>query len=584
MADVVTLSVIALSGSAALTALIRVSWVAYRTRRDKSRERERKAREEALAAAHHLVASARRSADSSVLAPVHEAALVLSIDSVAAHNLACSTTDLMPALLTVGEEESTDQVLGSLERVFQTLNRNAVAVAGAEQALCGAIALHVTGPEALAVTIQHLGNILPEHLHAAGADIFAYLHSAGFSESVHDVALPALTGIAKSILSNTPDIADALAAHSAAPLAEVVGKAVLSGGKSAFFDLAKDALTSPEIHDATAELTQLATSVGESLGDLGLADGAAAHIPVITIALSSIREYKLLAAEKTDIATASKHVALDGAGTGIGGAIGGAVGSVLFPGAGTVIGAAIGGATGRAVSGRIKRKPLREATANFEQLSIDCPTRIRSFAGALHQSIAIRAEKERVGFLNEIGTSPRVDRSEAATLSRIACELSQAITQQVVWARQVAMRARQYATHLDQPTIEGLRLAESMLNRSETCVRESNDLIQRGALVDALAAITSAPIPDATQCPSGEHLQFVCNESAEHLAALADAYRLSVAAWNRQAFASFTERSQVLGDFASVQLSEYQVDRDSALAEVETAHERVKREREKLGK
>jgi hypothetical protein len=102
-------------------------------------------------------------------------------------------------------------------------------------------------------------------------------------------------------------------------------------------------------HDAIAATTK------ESLG--GVKDGfhPGLKVPIVTIALSSWREYKLLRDDKTTFERALKSVAIDTVGVGAGMAVGAKVGAVAGSWGGPVgagIGALIGGVAG-AIFGRM---------------------------------------------------------------------------------------------------------------------------------------------------------------------------------------------------------------------------------------
>jgi outer membrane lipoprotein SlyB len=98
------------------------------------------------------------------------------------------------------------------------------------------------------------------------------------------------------------------------------------------------------------------------------------HIPWITMAISGIRELRLLYKGATDLQRALKNVAVDtatvGGGAAIGAKTGAAIGSAIAPGVGTLIGTVLGGVTGavlgRLAANKIKQAPLREATQVYE--------------------------------------------------------------------------------------------------------------------------------------------------------------------------------------------------------------------------
>jgi len=120
--------------------------------------------------------------------------------------------------------------------------------------------------------------------------------------------------------------------------------------------------------------------------------GPAIHIPWITMAISGIREGRLLIKGHTDIARAAKNIAVDGTAVGGGGLVGAKagilIGSVGGP-IGSVIGGIIGGIAGalggRAIANDIKRKPLMEAKDEYEKAMANYhaeETRIATYTSA----------------------------------------------------------------------------------------------------------------------------------------------------------------------------------------------------------
>ncbi|MCE1188490.1 MAG: hypothetical protein LWX56_05055 [Ignavibacteria bacterium] len=99
------------------------------------------------------------------------------------------------------------------------------------------------------------------------------------------------------------------------------------------------------------------------------------HFPIITAALSSYREVKILMKGHTTLMTSVKNIGLDVAGTGIGAAAGAkagaAIGTFFGPGIGIAIGGiigAIGGAIGgRLVTNNIKKEDMVRANNQYTQ-------------------------------------------------------------------------------------------------------------------------------------------------------------------------------------------------------------------------
>lgn len=136
------------------------------------------------------------------------------------------------------------------------------------------------------------------------------------------------------------------------------------------------------LHDAASSLSESIHDMSNALGDavessFNVADftdlDVSGHIPVITIAISSYREFNLLIDDKTDTLTSLKNIGLDAAGAGGGGLVGAKAGAMIgsiFGPVGTVIGG-IGGSIfgamgGRAITNNIKQRPLKKAIEDYQ--------------------------------------------------------------------------------------------------------------------------------------------------------------------------------------------------------------------------
>ena len=128
------------------------------------------------------------------------------------------------------------------------------------------------------------------------------------------------------------------------------------------------------------------------------------HFPIVTIALSGVREVGLLLDGKTDLTTAAKNAALDVGGTMAGGAVGakaGAIlGSLILPGIGTAIGGLVGAIFGakaaREKTEEFKRKPFQEAFAAYEMASKEFENEAQRLEGvaATEWAAAKRSEQK----------------------------------------------------------------------------------------------------------------------------------------------------------------------------------------------
>ena len=140
------------------------------------------------------------------------------------------------------------------------------------------------------------------------------------------------------------------------------------------------------MHDATKDIACSLCSIGQDVSTsletsssiTELTDASdvdfAGHVPVITIAISSFREFQLLSSDKTDYITSLKNIALDAAGAGVGGMAGakaGAVAGGFFGPIGAILGGVIGGiggaVAGRYATNKVKMVPLKNAIEAYKK-------------------------------------------------------------------------------------------------------------------------------------------------------------------------------------------------------------------------
>lgn len=176
----------------------------------------------------------------------------------------------------------------------------------------------------------------------------------------------------------------------------------------------------------------------------------AGHVPVVTLALSSFREVRLLAKDKTDYLTSLKNIALDATGAGVGALAGGKagaiVGSAICPGIGTIVGGmvgAIGGAIGgRTLTNKVKMKPLNDAIANYENNYNRMKQETDQKSKATLAAIAEQAENKRKIFKqSELLSVPPVVESENV-VPKIALVLYQTIVNEALMMQAYAAELR----------------------------------------------------------------------------------------------------------------------------------------------
>ncbi len=200
-------------------------------------------------------------------------------------------------------------------------------------------------------SVQHGAHALAEHFSFDnGADV------------LHNFA-PALKTLAKGIHDGHINYAKLFGEISGA-------KDAIKASMSSLKDSVHEAISTDSLHNIAENMTDFGDIASADTLDPSSFDvSSSAHIPIITIGISSLREIRLLYNEKTDGSTALKNIGLDVTGTGVGSALGakaGAlIGTAICPGIGTAIGGllgSIGGAiAGRKTSNHIKEKPWRDA-------------------------------------------------------------------------------------------------------------------------------------------------------------------------------------------------------------------------------
>lgn len=158
----------------------------------------------------------------------------------------------------------------------------------------------------------------------------------------------------------------------------------------------------------------------EGVSDMGdLIDG----IPVITLAVNTVRNGKRAYDGKVDLKTATEHTIIDSAGVGAGGWAGGQAGmyvglalapvtggtsAIIIPAATTLIGTIIGVFTGKGISGWFKGRHVRKAILELQNLAttfrnkfLEKYGKVISASGIYYNNLlkVVETEKKRDGLL-----------------------------------------------------------------------------------------------------------------------------------------------------------------------------------------
>ena len=281
---------------------------------------------------------------------------------------------------------------------------------------------HLAEP-AVAENIRNLGIPveMPDVSNMAGYDLILNHDHAVNVKTVSDVAslshhfdkYPDIPVVVPGDMTGLPEDAIHLAATDALELLE----AKIQAGSDNVV-LVDDALSH-------ADMVEHADAVGDGwAGNIDL-DGIGSGVPLITVALSGLREVRLLIDDRTEFETAFKNLALDVAGTGLGG-IGGAkagalMGSAFAPGVGTVVGALVGGITGaiagRAVTNSVKTAPFQEACDEYDRVAATAKTEQEEVQLAVTSRFQTKQEQIETHLIEEAAV-------ESRGISQIADRLS----------------------------------------------------------------------------------------------------------------------------------------------------------------
>lgn len=194
--------------------------------------------------------------------------------------------------------------------------------------------------------------------------------------------------------------------------------------------------------ESCASLTELSSTADFDL---------TGHVPIVTIALSSFREFRLLSNDKTDVTSSLKNIALDVAGTGGGAAVGGkagvAIGTAIAPGIGSLIGGIVGGVigavTGRFATNKVKMVPLKNAIDAYEQGYSKMQTETEEKSKSTLRLITQFANEKRVEFKeSEILSTPPVVNKEDIIPS-VALALYESIVSETLKMQSYASKLRE---------------------------------------------------------------------------------------------------------------------------------------------
>ena len=336
--------------------------------------------------------------------------------------------------------DTTQTTLNKLSAFFEKHN---LAIAGSEQVILSVLPVSQIGQ-----SLSSMCEVLPSKLgEKIFGDAFASLKDGIHPESVTDFLDKFIHGASHLSHNALHSMSMACEHHnyfSAAFTPIKSGLVEASGLSEAGHNIVHS------IQDLGGDMFNAAGTCS-SVGDLASTTDfdVTGHVPVITIALSSFREYQLLAADKTNVIVSLKNISLDAIGTG-GGAVAGAkagalIGSAFTP-IGTIIGALIGGVIGgmcgRSITNKIKLIPLKHAIKNYEinynQMKSETNTKSKQALSAIRNV----AEKQSKSFKNSklLHDMPIADTSNIVSL--IALSIYKCIVDETIKMKSKANKLR----------------------------------------------------------------------------------------------------------------------------------------------
>lgn len=363
-----------------------------------------------------------------------------------------------------------DNTQSSLDKISGFYEKHNLAVAGSEQLIYSILPISQVGQ-----SLSAMAEVLPHNIgNAIFGDALAAMKNGIHPDSTGEFLDKFIHGVGHLSHNAHVSMAHALEHHNYFSAAFTPIKSGLMEAIGVN-DAGHDILAS--LHDIGGEMASAAgscTSVGEltSATDFDITG----HVPVVTIALSSFREFKLLSSDKTNFISSLKNISLDAAGAGVGAAAGakaGAVAGSFFGPIGTIIGGAIGavgGAMGgRAITNKVKMIPLNNAIEAYETNYHAMKRETESSSKNTLTQISNYASSKRSEFKDSqlLSTPPIANTKDV--VSKIALALYQCIVDETIKMKTYAQELRKSVWYSSEKHGEMIaeyeRGAEKLLNQ-----------------------------------------------------------------------------------------------------------------------
>ena len=348
------------------------------------------------------------------------------------------------------------------------------------------------------------------------------------------------------------------------------------------------------LNDAAASMTESIHDMGDVLGNaaelsidpMDMTDlDFSGHIPVMTIAISSFREYNLLIDKKTDAISSLKNIGLDAAGAGAGGLLGakaGAIAGSLFGPIGTLVGGIIGGIGGamggRAITNEIKRIPLKNAIEEYQSNAVQMRNETRSKSRILLNSIRTFTCEKRNEFKNDkmLTEIPVVE--SQATVTGITLILYQAVSEHIVSMKENINKIKSSFWYSDKEHGSIIANYEKRITDIERQLPMAKNIENNPKL--ALESLLSLQIPDQKAAPKYKKTFLEC---AKELKEMNDKNNSSILVWSYMVNGLYKKTLNEIADFSNNQMASFNQFVDQWKQRMSALENQVNVEKGKLG-
>lgn len=464
--------------------------------------------------------------------PVRAAVALATVEDAAAVRLGAAAWDLLPEPEAPAEDAKTvEDHLGTVEKLLDSVERHSVAWAGTNAVLIQALDPDGNAGAMLTGSLFGVASV-PEHLGRAGGDVFDYLHSgfpsdvgASIHEFIHSAVQNLTPGSAVAALPphetgllGTYHVAMAMKNSLAADFLsdDPIAKYFTSQGEHTAVFLGHRAAESPQFHDAAAQVAQA--------GHITAADAVhlLGHVPVVTMVISTTREFRLRRKQEVSASESIKNVALDvgAVGAGLGTAAG--AGALLGIHGGPLVLLTVPGAVvGRLAANGIRKRRIGKLVDQYNILRGQYEQELVGLSGEFSQAVAQAVQKRRRLLIRAVGAPPRLQQCSDMQLRQAASALTAATTSYVDRAE------RLIASLPAAPTSE----LTTRLAAVHDGLKQSGQHLAADRFAEALLSLTVPGLPVAAAWSPAKDYAIACEVSAQHVTAVADDFRRVMADW-----------------------------------------------------